>query len=143
MFPYIGSDSPITMTRTDVEAPLLIQAAGWTYSLTEDPYEVGYQIMMVDPDGREIDPNWTVFGYTDAVLKVFGEIAARQRLKGAEDTLLAYVAKLYDTTGAAERKILRHARTATAQLTLIGDMTATVLEEYRAGLDENSQMGEI
>ncbi|QQP93536.1 hypothetical protein IGS68_33490 (plasmid) [Skermanella sp. TT6] len=139
MFPYIGADSGITLTRTDIEAPLLIKATGYTYAIQEDQYDIGFEVTITDPTGREIPTDWTIYSYTDAMLKVFGEIAARQSLPGAESQLMSYVGNHYNSAGVAEQKILSHTRTATARLALVKDMIARLLEEYQASFDETSQ----
>jgi hypothetical protein len=52
MFPYIGPESSITLTRNSVDDPLVVTAAGWTYELREDDFDIGFEIAIVDPEGR-------------------------------------------------------------------------------------------
>jgi hypothetical protein len=55
MFPYIGPESSITLTRNSVDDPLVVTAAGWTYELREDDFDIGFEIAIVDPEGRHTD----------------------------------------------------------------------------------------
>jgi hypothetical protein len=139
MFPYVGVDSGISLTRTDIEAPLLIKAAGWTYSVAEDDSNIGFEVEITDPEGSTRESGWRIYNYTDALLAIFGEISARQRLPGAESNLFSYIEHVYQSEGVAERKVLDHCRSATARLVMVNDMIATAVGAHQSSFDETSQ----